>query len=149
MLFVGGYPAEAGLILREARDQDDDLQFISGDSLSTPDFWLITGVAGEGARFTFFPDPRYNPENAELVEDFRARGVEPDGYTLYAYAAVQVWAQAIERAGSLELDAAVAALRANEFDTVLGRLDFDDNGDITDPGFSWYTWKNGEYLPVN
>jgi branched-chain amino acid transport system substrate-binding protein len=83
-----------------------------------------------------------------LVEEFRARGIEPDGYTLYAYAAVEVWADAIERAGSLDLDAAIASLRNNEFDTVLGKLAFDDNGDIGDPGFDWYTWKDGEYLPV-
>jgi branched-chain amino acid transport system substrate-binding protein len=148
VLFVGGYPAEAGLILREARDRGDDLQFLSGESLSTPDFWLITGPAGEGARFTFFPDPRLDPNNADLVEEFRARGVEPDGYTLYAYAAVQVWAAAVKRADTLDLEATIGALRSNQFDTVLGTLSFDDNGDITDPGFAWYTWQDGAYAPI-
>ncbi|WP_170766386.1 branched-chain amino acid ABC transporter substrate-binding protein [Ruegeria lacuscaerulensis] len=148
ILFVGGYPAEAGLILREARDQGDDLQFVSGDSLSTADYWLITGDAGEGTMFTFFPDPRYDPKNAALVEEFRNGGIEPDGYTLYAYAAVEVWAQAVEKAGTLKLDVVIASLRENEFDTVLGTLRFDENGDITDPGFSWYTWKGGEYVPL-
>lgn len=148
VLFLGGYPAEIGLIAREARDQGDDMQFVSGDSLSTTDYWLTTGAAGEGTIFTFFPDARYDPKNAELVEEFRARGLEPDGYTLYAYAAVQVAAQAIEKAGAADLEATIAALRDNEFDTVLGKLSFDDNGDITDPGFVWYHWTNGEYLPV-
>ncbi|MEM7168593.1 MAG: branched-chain amino acid ABC transporter substrate-binding protein [Pseudomonadota bacterium] len=148
VLFVGGYPAEMGLILREARDQNDDLQFVSGDSLSTPDFWLITGPAGEGSLFTFFPDPRFNPDNADLVEEFRARGIEPDGYTLYAFAAVQVWADAVEKAGTLDLDTVISVMHNEKFDTVLGTLDFDTNGDITDPGFSWYSWTNGEYLPV-
>lgn len=148
VLFIGGYPAEAGLILREARDQGDDLQFVSGDSLSTTDYWLITGPAGEGTLFTFFPDPRYDPQNSELVEEFRAKGVEPDGYTLYAYAAVEVWADAVEKAGSLELETVITSLRSHEFDTVLGNLSFDDNGDITDPGFSWYVWEAGEYKPV-
>jgi branched-chain amino acid transport system substrate-binding protein len=149
VLFVGGYATEAGLMIREARDLDFDLQLVSGDTMSTSDFWLITGPAGEGTRFTFFPDPRSNPKNADLVEEFRALGVEPDGYTLYSYAAVQTWAQAIEQAGSLKLYEAIAALRSNEFDTVLGTLDFDDKGDITDPGFAWYTWANGEYVPLD
>ncbi len=148
VLFVGGYPAEAGLILREARDQNDDLQFVSGDSLSTTDYWLITGPAGDGTLFTFFPDPRYNPVNNELVEEFRAQGIEPDGYTLYAFAAVEVWAQAAEKADSIELDAMVASLRSNTFNTVLGELSFDENGDITDPGFAWYAWRDGEYVPL-
>ena len=53
-----------------------------------------------------------------------------EGYTLYAYAAVQVWAQAAEKAGSLELPAMIAALRQHQFDTVLGPIDFDDKGDL-------------------
>ncbi|MEM7225497.1 MAG: branched-chain amino acid ABC transporter substrate-binding protein [Pseudomonadota bacterium] len=148
VLFVGGYATEAGLMVREARDQNYDLQIIAGDALSTSDFWLITGPAGEGTRFTFFPDPRTRPENAALIEEFRAKGVEPDGYTLYAYATVQVWSQAVALAGTLELDAVIAALRGNEFDTVLGKIAFDDNGDITDSGFAWYTWKDGDYVPL-
>ena len=148
VLFVGGYAAEAGLMVREARDRDYGLQLVSGDGLATSDFWLITGPAGEGTRFTFFPDPRENPANKQLVEEYRALGIEPDGYTLYAHAAVEVWAQAVNQAGSLELDKVIEALRGNEFDTVLGKLSFDDNGDITDPGFAWYTWTNGEYEPL-
>jgi branched-chain amino acid transport system substrate-binding protein len=148
VIFIGGYPAEAGLIVREARDRDFGAQFVSGDSLSTVDFWLITGEAGEGTLFTFFPDARYDPRNAELVEEFRARGIEPDGYTLYSYAVVQTWAQAIEQAGTLDLDAAIASLRNNQFDTVLGSVAFDEKGDIRSTGFSWFTWKAGEYVPV-
>ncbi|MEE9589656.1 MAG: branched-chain amino acid ABC transporter substrate-binding protein [Hyphomicrobiaceae bacterium] len=149
VLYVGGYSAEAGLMVREARDQDYDVQLVSGDGLSVADFWLITGPAGEGTLFTFFPDPRDIPTNADLVAEFRALlGVEPEGYTLYAYAAVQTWAQAIERTGSLKLDAAIAALRSNEFDTVLGKIAFDAKGDIKDSGFIWYIWKSGRYVQV-
>jgi nicotinamide mononucleotide (NMN) deamidase PncC len=38
---------------------------------------------------------------------------EPIGRTLYAYAAVQAWAQAVEQAGTLETDAVAEALRAS------------------------------------
>ena len=84
------------------------------------------------------------------MERFRASGYEPEGYTLYAYAAVQVWAQAVEAAGSLDLDAVTAALREHQFDTVLGPIDFDDKGDVT--GFEpwqWYVWQaDGTYVPL-
>ena len=59
---------------------------------------------------------------------FRAQGHEPLGYTLNAYAAVQVWAQAVEAAGSLDLDAVIKAMHSRQFDTVLGRIGFDDEG---------------------
>jgi branched-chain amino acid transport system substrate-binding protein len=148
VLFVGGYSAEAALMIREARDQDYDVQLVSGDGLATSDFWLTAGSAGEGTRFTFFPDLRNDPDNADVVASFRSHGVEPEGYSLYAYGAVQTWALAIERAGSLDLDAAIASLRGNEFDTVFGKISFDDNGDVSASGFVWYIWKDGEYVAV-
>ena len=148
VLFVGGYAADAGLMIRQARDQGYDLQLVSGDALSSQDFWLMTGPAGEGTLFTFFPDPRVNPDNAGLVERFRANGFEPDGYTLYAYGAVQTWAQAVKAAGTLQLEAVIDSLRTHSFDTVLGELDFNEKGDIKSSGFGWYVWQAGEYVSV-
>ena len=81
---MGGYSAEVGLILRQARNQGLDAQLISGDAVVTEDFWLTTGAAGEGALMTFFPDPREPPEATSTVAEFRARGFKPEGYTLYA-----------------------------------------------------------------
>ena len=74
------------------------------------------------------------------------RGYEPEGYTLHAYAAVQVWAQAVEKAGTLDLATVIEALRDGRFDTVLGALDFDEKGDVTTPSFVWYVWHDGRYI---
>ena len=94
---------------------------------------------------TFGPDHRENEAAREVVDKFRAQEFEPLGYTLYAYGAIQVWAQAVEKAGSLELDEVVRTMRRDEFDTVLGRIGFDDKGDVTGLGFVWYVWKDGRY----
>ena len=145
VFFVGGYSSEAGLIVREARDRDYAAQLVSGDSLTATDFWMITGPTGEGALLTFGPDYRESEAAREVVDKFRAQNYEPGGYTLYSYGAVQVWAQAVEKAGSLELDAVVKTLRSEEFDTVLGRIGFDEKGDVTAPGYVWYVWQDGEY----
>ena len=145
VFYIGGYAPEAALILRQAHALDDQIQLVGGDSLTTDEFWMITGPAGEGALVTFGPDPRANAEAAPVVKQFRDQGFEPSGYTLHTYAAVQVWAQAVEKAGSLELDAVVKTLHSDEFDTVLGRIGFDEKGDVTAPGYVWYVWEDGEY----
>ena len=45
--------------------------------------------------------------------------------------------------------AVVEALRHNEFDTVLGRLGFDDKGDVTGVElFIWYVWSDTGYHPA-
>ncbi len=145
VFYVGGYHTEAGLMIRQAREQNYDVQMISGDALVTDEFWKITGDAGEGTLMTFSPDPRKNPAAAGVVEAFRAQNYEPEGYTLYTYGAIQAWAQAAEKAGSTDTEAMIEALRGNTFETVLGSIGFDEKGDVTAPGYVWYIWHNGVY----
>ncbi len=150
VLYVGGYHSEAGLIVRQMRDQGLDTQLISGDALVSQEYWAITGEAGQGTRMTFAPDPRNNPEAASVVKRFREEmNYEPEGYTLYTYAAIQAWAQAAETAGSLDPEAIKAALRSGSFDTVLGTLSFDDKGDIEGPSYVFYEWRDGDYQQIN
>jgi len=85
---------------------------------------------------------------ASVVARFRDKGFEPSGYTLHTYAAVQAWAQATQKAGTLALDKVIESLRHEQFDTVLGEISFDDKGDVTAPGYIWYMWNNGKYVPV-
>ena len=145
VLYVGGYHTEAGLMARQMKEQGMNATLVSGDALVTDEYWAITGDAGAGTLMTFSPDPRKNEKAAPLVEKFRAKGVEPEGYVLYTYAAVQAWADAAKAAGSTEFDPVVAELDAGTFDTVLGTLSFDDKGEVTLPGYVFYEWKDGTY----
>jgi branched-chain amino acid transport system substrate-binding protein len=147
-LFIGGYHTEIALMARAARDRGYPVQLVTAMSLQSEDFGLIAGAAAEGALFLDVADPRGRAEAAPVVERFRASGYEPEGYTLYAYAAVQVWAQAAEKAGSLGLEPMIASLREHQFDTVLGPIDFDDKGDLTVQNPVWYVWRNGTYAPL-
>ena len=146
VVYIGGVHAEAALIVRQMRGQGLKAQMIGGDDLVTSEFWSITGVAGEGTLITFGPDPRNNPEAADLVARFRKAGYEPEGYTLYAYAAFQAWAQAAEQAKSVKGDKVAAALHSGTFDTVMGKLSFDDKGDVKAPTYIIYQWTNGKLV---
>ena len=145
VLYVGGYHTEAGLMARQMREQGMDTVLVSGDALVTDEYWAITGGAGEGTLMTFSPDPRKNPDIAPLVDKFRSKGIEPEGYVLYTYAAIQAWAQAAETAGTVDFGPVVEALDAGTFKTVLGDSTFDENGDIELPGYVFYEWKDGAY----
>ncbi len=145
VFYVGGYHTEAGLMIRQARERGYNVQLVSGDALVTDEYWKITGAAGEGTIMSFSPDPRKNPVAAPVVAAFKAQKYEPEGYTLYTYGAIQAWAKAAEAAGSLDTDKLIKSLRANKFDTVLGKIGFDMKGDVTAPGYVWYVWKNGGY----
>jgi branched-chain amino acid transport system substrate-binding protein len=148
VLYYGGYAPEAALIVRTARESGLELQLVSGDAMATEQFSQVAGPAGEGTLFTFFPDARRRATAQQITEHFREEGFEPEGYTLFSYAAVQVWAQAVEMAGTVDTAKLIEVLRGNEFATVLGPLSFDGKGDVRQPAFDWYVWKDAGYTPV-
>ena len=80
----------------------------------------------------------------------QARIQQPNARALYSYAAIQIWADAVDRAGTADSHAVTEALHAGEFDTILGTVGFDAKGDVTghEP-FAWYVWQDGEYRPVD
>jgi branched-chain amino acid transport system substrate-binding protein len=140
VVYIGGYPTEAGLIAREIRAQGLDTVIIGPDALVTNEYRDVAGGAAEGTLVTFMPDARLNPGAADVVAAFRAGGIEPEGYVLPSYAAVQVWAAATKAAGSSDNDAVIKALDDGQFATVIGDLAFDDKGDMSLPGFVLYRW---------
>ena len=149
VIYFGGYHTEAGLIIRQMRDQGMSTILMGGDALITQEFWSITGDAGEGTLMTFSPDPRKNPAAAEVVKRFKDKGIEPEGYVLYTYAALQAWKQAAEKAKSVERDEIVKALNDTEFDTVVGKFKFNEKGDPNLPPYAVYRWSNGTYDQID
>jgi len=150
VVYVGGLHRDAGLILRQAHDKGYDLRLVGSSAFATEDFSLIAGPGLAGTFMIAAADARENPQAADVVARFRAQGYEPLGYTLYVYAAVQVWAEAVAVAGSLDFDAVLKVMHSHRFDTVLGRIGFDEKGDVTgfDP-WQWYVWQaDGTYVPV-
>lgn len=146
VVYVGGYHTEAGLILRQMRAQGLNAQMIAGDAIATNEFWSITGDAGKGMMFTFGADPRTRPTAAAVVKRFKDKGIDPEGYTLYTYAALQIWAEAVKKAGTTDAKKVAAAIKAGKWDTVLGTIGYDAKGDITAIDYVFYAWKaDGTY----
>ena len=148
VLFLGGYHTEAALIVRQMRDQGMGTVLMGGDTLVTQDYWSIAGPAGEGTLMTFLPDPRKNPAATEVVKRFKDRGIEPEGFVLYTYAALQAWTQAAQTAGTTDMGGVVKALNEDEFDTVIGKFRFNEKGDPNLPPYAVYRWSNGIYEEI-
>jgi branched-chain amino acid transport system substrate-binding protein len=149
LVYVGGYHQEAGLILRQMRDQGVKAVLMAGDALADKEFASITGAAADGVLFTFGPDPRKKPSAKAIVDKFKAKGIDPEGYTLYTYAAFQVWSQAAEKAKTTDAKKVAAAMKQGSYDTVLGKLSFDSKGDITILDYVVYKWDaKGNYADL-
>jgi branched-chain amino acid transport system substrate-binding protein len=145
IVYYGGLHTEAGLIMRQMKDQGLNATMMSGDGIVSNELASIAGDAVDGTLMTFAPDPRKSPAAKDLVEKFRAAGFEPEAYTLYAYAALQVIAEGAKAAGNTDPQAVAEAIKAKgPFKTAIGELGFDEKGDITRPDYVMYTWKKGD-----
>jgi branched-chain amino acid transport system substrate-binding protein len=149
VLYVSGSGPDAGLILRTAREQGDDLQLVGGDALGMEEFWTVAGKAGEGTIFSARPAIYYDSDAAVIRAAFRVRGLGPGASGIGAYAAVEVWAEAVERAGTADLAAVAHELRRGHFRTVLGPVSFDARGDLQDAAWELQVWSDGDYAPLD
>lgn len=149
LIYIGGYHTEIGLIMRQAKQQGMNPVVMGGDALVTNEYWQITGDTGEGTLMTFSADPRLIPAAAAVVKEFRDRGVDPEGYVLYTYAAVQAWAAAAAKAGTTDPKKVAAMLKSGgPWTTVLGRISYDRKGDVIGSGYVLWIWHNGTYAQM-
>ena len=149
VLYIGGYGPDAGRIAEAADRAGLGLQLVGGDGLAMDEFWAAAGAAGEGAIFTrFAPSGGMEPQSADGA--LRARALEEfaDG-GLGAYAAVEVWAEAVARAGTVDAKPVIHVLDRGSFDTVRGRLAFDAKGDLAGDGWTWFVWHDGRSQPLD
>lgn len=145
LAYYGGYPQEMGALVRQSVDQAYKAQWFTGSGMASREFTAVGGQATDGVLMTFNPDPRKRPEAAAIVEGFKARGVDPEGFTLYGYAAVQALVQAAAKATSTDPKTLDRTLKSERFETLLGQVGFDAKGDISAPGYVLYRWANGTF----
>lgn len=145
VVYYGGYHQEMGTLVRQAAEQGYKAQWFGTSGIASKEFSAIAGPAADGVLMTFNPDPRKREEAASIVGAFKAQGIDPEGFTLYGYAAVQALAQAAAKAKSVQPKVVDKTLKSERFDTVLGNVGFDPKGDITAPGYVLYAWKSGNF----
>jgi len=144
LVYFGGLYTEGGLIVRQMRDQGVKAPLMGGDGITADEFAAVGGPGVEGTLMTYGPDPRNKPEAKKVVDEFRHRPqpFEPEAYTLYSYAAVQIIKQAAEAAKSLDPKKVAEKMHSGmKFSTVLGPISYDKKGDITKLDYVMYIWK--------
>jgi branched-chain amino acid transport system substrate-binding protein len=145
LVYWGGLHTEGGLIVRQMRDQGVKTAMMGADGITSDEFASIGGPGTEGTLMTYGPDPRKKAEAKAVVEEFRKKKFEPEAYTLYSYAAVQIIKQAAESAKSLDPKKVAEKMHSGmKFKTVLGDLSYDKKGDITKLDYVMYIWKKNK-----
>ncbi len=145
----GGYHPEASKLVQQMKDKGMNMPFISDDGVKDNTFIEVAGKYAEGVYATGPMDTSSNPIAMKAVADHKAKfGEEPGAFFLNAYAATLAVTNAIAKAGSTDYDALTKALRSEYVETSLGRISFDQRGDVIGFGFSVFQVQNGKYVEL-
>ncbi len=147
LIYFGGIYPEAGLLVKQARELGVAVPFMSGDGTIDPKFIEIAGAgAAEGTYLTFSPDPRKMATAKTFIENYEKRFGEIGPYSIYAYDAANILLTAIKEAGTIEGKAVADKLHSMEFSGALGKIKFDEKGDVAvSPYVVWVT-RNGKFI---
>jgi len=144
----GGYHPEASKLVQQMKDKGMDLPFVSDDGVKDQTFIEVAGKYAEGVYATGPMDTSSNPLAVKAAADHKAKfGDEPGAFFLNAYAATLAVVNAIEKAGT-DYDAVSKALRSEYVETPLGRISFDERGDVIGFGFSVFQVRGGAYVEL-
>jgi branched-chain amino acid transport system substrate-binding protein len=144
-VYYGGYHPEMGLLMRQAAEQGLKARFMGPEGAGNPDINAIAGDAVEGMLLTLPADFSHSPENAAIVKAFTDKKRDAGGaFQLTSYAATQVIADGIKGAGSTDPAKVAAYLHAHEFNTPIGKVAWNKQGDLQSFSFDVFTWhKDG------
>jgi branched-chain amino acid transport system substrate-binding protein len=143
VLYFGGYHPEAG---RQMKDAGMNVQLIAGDGLSNSEFITTGGDAANGTIFTNAADTLKNEDSKAAANALIAKNIPAEAFTLNAYAAVEVIAAGITKAGSTDdAEAVAAALKdGSGIKTAIGEVTYGETGDLSSQSFSVYKWEGGK-----
>jgi ABC-type branched-subunit amino acid transport system substrate-binding protein len=145
-LYFTGYPGEAGVVVRQAKELGLPIRLTGGDG--STQLVKAAGAAAEGFVATTAPLPGFLPSGEAFTQNFNQRyGRAPGPYSMYEYDAVRVLANAIFWAGSTDPKDIVDALRTTHHQGLTGEIFFDEKGDRQTAVYVTAIVRNGEFHP--
>jgi branched-chain amino acid transport system substrate-binding protein len=148
-VYYAGYEIEAPYLRAAIVEAQLELPFLASDGAFLGATIDESAGTAEGMYVSAFaPSPR-NVADAQWFEAYQAVEYRnPDTYSVNGYVAMQALAEAVRDADSFERDAVADALRGNPVDTLLGELQFEDDGDLIDPQIWIYQVQDEEFAQV-
>lgn len=145
IVFVPAQPHDLAIILAQMRAQQLDAHVIGSDMLAVPAVIPAADLAGDALAVMLSWTPLPVGAAAGKAEPLMQLGREARSIALQAYAAAEVWSQAVTDQGANDGAKIAAALSSKEFETVIGRLRFNERGDATIPSYALHVWRNGAW----
>jgi branched-chain amino acid transport system substrate-binding protein len=149
LIFFGGMDAVGGAIIRQMKALGIQVRFMGGDGICTE---ALPRLAGDAMRDgAVFCTEAGGVEGAQeqgmnaFVARFKSKyHSDIQTYAPYAYDAVMVLADAMQKAGSPDPAKYLPALKQTRYQGVTGLIQFDSAGDIKNGAMTLSTYKGGK-----
>jgi branched-chain amino acid transport system substrate-binding protein len=151
-VFYGGMDAQAGPLLRQAKELGINAKFLGGDGICTVELAKLGGdavgdnvICAEGGSSL-----DKMPKGADFRKRFEAKyNDQIQVYAPYVYDAVFALATAMQKANSVDPAKYLAALKTLQMDGVTSKVSFDSIGELNNPTTTLYNYPGGKKTPLN
>lgn len=142
-VFAGGDRDDIAIMGRDARELQADLVIAAGETLRAPagDVPLATGTL-----MVALPE-RSETADPAATAAFASRQILVQGYVLPAYAAIEIARLAIAEASAPD-GPLIDALSNRDFSTVIGKIRFDEKGDLSENPYGVFRFDGSKFVPV-
>jgi branched-chain amino acid transport system substrate-binding protein len=149
-VFYAGYEVECPFFREDLRQAGlDQLPFLASDGCFLAATIDDSDGAAEGMYVLgFAPEPE-TVAGAEWIKAYQeVEYRNPDTYSVNGYAAMEVLAEGIKKAGSFDGPKVAEAIRQLGFESLIGQIDYDDSGDLKDQRLFIFEVKQGEFSQI-
>ncbi|MXN17945.1 ABC transporter substrate-binding protein [Pseudooceanicola sp. GBMRC 2024] len=152
VIYLGAVMPQLALFARQMHDQGVTATLMVPDGGYTPDFITQAGAANvEGVTVAVQAPPMdATPEIKKFADLYRAAyGEDPGPYSIYGYVQGQILAQVLKTAKDTSREALNTALHNVVAETVMGKLEFDANGDLKVAPSFLYKVEDGKFVLID
>ncbi|MFD1555065.1 branched-chain amino acid ABC transporter substrate-binding protein [Paraburkholderia silviterrae] len=150
-IFYGGYYAQAGALRRQMKRLGMNGYLMGGDAICNAELGKLGGDAVDERVYCPQGGPvlAQTPEGRQFMEDYRKRfATDPLTYSAALYDGMNLVAQAMEKANSIDPEKYRAALVDTNFQGISGHYQFDGNRDLLHSPITIYTYREGVPSPT-
>jgi branched-chain amino acid transport system substrate-binding protein len=149
-VFYAGYEVECPYLRDDLREAGlDQLPFLASDGCFLSATIDDSDGAADGMHVIgFAPEPETvaGQDWIKAYQDVEYRN--PDTYSVNGYAALEVLAEGAEKAGGFNGPEVADAIRQLAFESLIGPISYDDNGDLKDQRLFVFRVEEGEFKQV-
>jgi branched-chain amino acid transport system substrate-binding protein len=149
-IYYAGYEVECPYLRADLRDAGlSNLTFMASDGCFLAATIDNSDGAAEGMYVSgFAPSPK-TAVDQQWVSAYQAVEYRnPDTYSVNGYSAMQVLAEGVKKAGTMDVQKVGAAIRGLDITTPLGQVQFQDNGDLRSAQIYVFQVKDGQFVQV-